>query len=369
MRVALVSFFRDPADRPPRELLAAWRQIPAIAVAIRRAGAEVTVVLAAAQDHVADAEGVTYRFTRVRSAGRYTPWRLIRAVRMAAPDVIHVQGLTFPVQTRLLRWTAGAIPVVAQDHGNRPPRGWRVPIYRFGFRALRGVMFTAREQAAPFVAAGVLAADLPVFEVLEGSTDFRPGDQAEARRRTGIAGDPCLVWLGRLDANKDPVTILRAFAAVVAGLPGARLWLCYRAAPLRSEVERAIAEDDRLRGRVHLLGPKPHAEVEWLLRAADGFVQGSHREGSGFALIEALACGTPPIVTDIPSFRRITDGGRVGALVAPGDVDGFARAIRALAGGDRAMARRAARDHFERALTFDAIGEALYAVYTTVCAR
>ena len=50
------------------------------------------------------------------------------------------------------------------------------------------------------------------------------------------------------------------------------------------------------------------------MRAADLFVLGSHREGSGYSLIEALACGLPPIVTDIPSFRSLTGAGVVGAL-------------------------------------------------------
>ena len=42
------------------------------------------------------------------------------------------------------------------------------------------------------------------------------------------------------------------------------------------------------------------ARVEELMRAADIFTLGSHREGSGYALTEALACGLPPVVTDIP---------------------------------------------------------------------
>jgi hypothetical protein len=51
-----------------------------------------------------------------------------------------------------------------------------------------------------------------------------------------------------------------------------------------------------------------------LAAAADLFVSGSQREGSGTALLESLACGLPPIVTDIPSFRMLTCDGRIGAL-------------------------------------------------------
>jgi glycosyltransferase involved in cell wall biosynthesis len=43
-------------------------------------------------------------------------------------------------------------------------------------------------------------------------------------------------------------------------------------------------------------------------------VLGSHYEGSGYALSEALRCGCIPVITDIPSFRMMTDEGRLGAL-------------------------------------------------------
>ena len=64
------------------------------------------------------------------------------------------------------------------------------------------------------------------------------------------------------------------------------------------------------------LGRLPHERLAAYYSAADIFVSGSHREGSGYALIEAMACGAIPCVTDIPSFRAITGG--CGALLAGG---------------------------------------------------
>ena len=51
--------------------------------------------------------------------------------------------------------------------------------------------------------------------------------------------------------------------------------------------------------------------------AADVFISGSHYEGSGYALIEAMSAGLVPIVTDIPSFRSIA--GDCGERWQPGD--------------------------------------------------
>jgi glycosyltransferase involved in cell wall biosynthesis len=80
-------------------------------------------------------------------------------------------------------------------------------------------------------------------------------------------------------------------------------------------------------------------------------------------VIEALACGTVPIVTDIPPLRRITGGGAVGALFPPGDAGAMARMLVDWAGRDRIATRYAARDHFERALSIEALGEELRAAY------
>ncbi|MFL5774102.1 MAG: glycosyltransferase, partial [Flavisolibacter sp.] len=53
--------------------------------------------------------------------------------------------------------------------------------------------------------------------------------------------------------------------------------------------------------------------------AADFYISGSHSEGSGYALVEAMTCGCIPVVTDIPPFRKITDDGQYGLLFQPGD--------------------------------------------------
>ena len=207
---------------------------------------------------------------------------------------------------------------------------------------------------------------LPVFEVLESTSRFTPGDAALARARTGLAGDPCFLWVGRLDDNKDPFTVLEAFSRAAAVLPGARLWMAYGEAPLRRRVERRIREDAVLSPRVRLLGTLPHEQVEWALRAADFLVLGSHREGSGYAVIEALACGTTPLVTEIPSFRRITGEGAHGALSPPGDAGAMAAAMVDWAGRDRGALRREARRHFERSLSSGAMGGQLFHAYRSV---
>lgn len=367
-----VSTWRDPRRRGAAELLRAWTALGAVARAAARAGAEVTVVHAGWRDEEVVDDGIRYRFVAEPSAVPHTvsrrlPRRLAAAVAAERPNVIHLQGLGFPLATRLL--SASGTPVLVQDHSGRPPAGWRRRLHRWGLARIAGAAFAAREQARPFVHAGVLRPDLPVFEVQESTSEFTPGDVAQARRSTGIHGDPCLLWVGRLDANKDPLTVLDALAAAIPRIPGARLWMCHAEAPLEPAVRRRIASDPALAERVHLLGRVPHERVQELCRAADFLVLASHFEASCYAVLEAVACGAAPLVTDIPALRRMTRGGAVGGLFPPGDAAALARLMVEAAGWPRVETRRAVRAHFDRHLSLDALGAELAAAYAGVAGR
>lgn len=376
MRVVQINVFADREDRAPGVLLDAWTGLTAPAEAAAAAGLDVTVLQAAGAEATLERNGATYGFVREQEPSRLRrrlglwayplPRRLAAAASALDPAVIHFHGLAFPRHVRYLRRALPSAALLAQDQADAPAPWWLRPLARHGLAAADGVLFTARAQADPFVAAGVLGRETSVFEVPESSSDFNPGDVAAAREATGLRGDPCLLWLGHLDRNKDPLMMLEALARTVPRLPDARLWCVYRSAPLLDEVQRRIAGDDRLRERVHLLGERSRTEVELLLRAADFLVQGSHREGSGYAVIEALACGTTPVVTDIPSFRMLTGGGSAGALSPPGDAGAMAASLLDWAGRDRAALRVRARAHFEAELSIAAIGRRLRAAYEVV---
>jgi len=366
-------FLDRVAPSPDARLAGGWHDFGRIAAATRRAGVQVTIVQAAWEDAALEVEGVPCCFVRERGdpfrrlpggrTMRRRPQRLLERVAALAPELIHFEGLILPRGVRALAAALPGIPILAQDHGTKCPRGWRRWWCRWGFAPLAGVAFTARSQAQPFVAAGILRPDLPTFEVIEISSAFTPGDQRAARSATGVDGDPALFWAGNLDANKDPLTVLAAVEQVVSDLPNVRLNMCFRHAPLLDAVRARIAAVPALAARVRLRGQVSHAEIETYYRAADFLVQASHAEGSGGALLDALACGTTPLVTDIPSFRRITGAGACGALVPIGGVAALADAIRDWTRRDRSTLRRRAREHFERHLSFDAIGRQLRAAY------
>lgn len=377
IRSVQVSFYSDPEGRDAETLLQVWHTLPGVAGGVARAGVGVTIVQAATRRQTIERDGVTFHFiagsdeSRMRG-GLSLPWNpdpILDCVRSLAPDIVHVHGLQYMGAVWQLARALSGVPVVVQDHGVKLPHGLRRLAWRVACRRLAAAIFVAREQTTAFFDAGVFSADLPVFEVMEGSSPFTPGDRDAARRETGLGGDPCLLWTGHLNSNKDPLAALEAFRLAVPRVPDARLWCCFGNAPLLEAVQARIAGDDVLRERVTLLGRRPHAEMERFFRAADFFLQMSHVEASGYSLIEALSCGTTPLVTDIPSFRRICAGGLAGSLTPVGDARAMAEALVDFAGRDRAMLRRTARAQFEEALSFDAIGRQLRGVYETLLRR
>jgi glycosyltransferase involved in cell wall biosynthesis len=82
--------------------------------------------------------------------------------------------------------------------------------------------------------------------------------------------------------------------------------------------------------RVRLLGPRPHAELPALYGAADALVLASSREGWANVLLEAMACGTPAVASNIPGNPEVVGSPEAGVITRENSPDGFAAAVRAL---------------------------------------
>ena len=376
--VVMVGVDIDPMPQTPVALIRDWDDFGHLEAAAAGDGHfRVSIVQSSWCDERREVDGIPCHFVReskpiVRLPNgrgvRPLPMRLCARIRGLAPDLVHFNGLGFSRELRLLRAFLPKVPVVAQAHTSAMPTGWKRWYFRWGVEGIDAALFCAHAQAQLFKNSRLLPAELPVFEAVEASSLFNSGDQHEAREATGLHGDPCLFWLGNLDANKDPIMVLDAVALAAFALPRLRLYMCFRHDSLLRAVRKRISSNPVLAERVELMGKLPHPAIEAHLRAADFFVQGSHREAAGIGVIEALACGTTPLVTDIPSFRWITDHGRYGALVQPGDSNALARAIVAWSQRTRATLRREARARFESHLSFDAMGRQLRDAYAQIMA-
>jgi len=113
-----------------------------------------------------------------------------------------------------------------------------------------------------------------------------------------------LLFLGRIDPKKGCDLLIEAFAAAFAGSPE---WRLVMAGPdhggWRPELEAAatrLGVADRITWTGSLQG-----DLKWgAFRAADAFVLPSHQENFGVAVVEALACGTPVLISDKVNIWR-----------------------------------------------------------------
>jgi glycosyltransferase involved in cell wall biosynthesis len=375
VKVAQVNCVFDNGFADPDALLERYTTLTGWSEALVAAGAgPVSVVQRFHRSLQLTRNDVAYHFVSDGAPCRLSPWRdspaVARAVAALSPDVAHVNGLEFPMQVRQLRSTLPATSVlVAQNHAGGGGVG-RAPALRLLWRAARqsvdGFLFAAEEHVGAWRRAGVIAGRQPAYVVMPASTTFRPVPRGDARQATGVSGRPAVLWVGRLDANKDPLIVLDGFERALPVLAGATLTMIYGTDELLPDVRRRIESSPALRGRVRLVGEVPHARLPSFYSAADIFIVGSHHEGSGYSLMEACACGAVPAVTDIPTFRVLTADGSLGALWSAGDALDCSRALAQLGQSDLAARRQHVADHFARALSWPAVGRRALDIYSEV---
>lgn len=382
MRIALVNYAYDAEVADPEALLDRYDTLTGWAEALVGAGAR-SVVVAQRFSRDADLErrGVRYALRRDDgppvATGRTEPTALHALLEAERPDIVHVNGLMFPAQLVQLRAALGPTSRIAvQDHAGLAPPGrrwWEVVVrvrrgrLRRGLATADALLFTSREQAVPWRRAGILTSSARVFEVPESSTTLTPVSRDEGREATGIRGHPAALWVGRLTLNKDPLTVLDGVERAAAVVPDLGLAMVFRDDDLLPAVRARIARSAVLSARVQLVGAVPHTRMSAYYSAADLFVLGSHAEGSGYALIEALACGCVPVVTDIPSFRAlVAPVGLCDLLWTPGDAWTLARAFVRCAHLDFTEARREIRARFEAHLSWAAVGRRAMEIYHAV---
>jgi glycosyltransferase involved in cell wall biosynthesis len=132
-----------------------------------------------------------------------------------------------------------------------------------------------------------------------------------------------VLTVGALLPVKRTADLLRALAQLVPDRPGLRAAVAGEGS-LEQELH-ALVRELGLERNVELLGFR--ADVEALYRAARIFVLPSAYEGLSVALLEAMASGTVPVVTDVGELRSFVRDGETGRLVPVGDVDALARVL------------------------------------------
>ena len=194
--------------------------------------------------------------------------------------------------------------------------------------------------------------------------------RGRVRHELGLGEDvTALVCVGAIIGQKAHEVLLDAFGAVQARRPDTVLLLVGDARePDRQRNLMAQAERLGINENVHFLGLR--RDIPDILAASDIFVSASDWEGAPVSLLEAMANGLPPVVTDVGENRRVLQdtGAR---LVPPRDPSALAEALMEMV-ADKGLQMRTADEVRSRALTdygADAWVERLLDLYAERSAR
>ncbi len=205
-------------------------------------------------------------------------------------------------------------------------------------RLLMRSMLRRSASAASVIATVSLASQRDIVELLgidEESIAVLPGaahpscqpapsDVVDAvRARHGLIR-PYVLTVGTLEPRKNLITLLRAFDRLEHDSRGHDLVVVggrgWQDGPLLRALKERLPSQ-----RVRWLGYVPESELAALYTGAELFVYASTLEGFGLPVLEAMACGTPVVASDIPALREV--GADAARYVPAEDEAAFARAI------------------------------------------
>jgi glycosyltransferase involved in cell wall biosynthesis len=268
-------------------------------------------------------------------------WNLSRLLkeRSEALDAVLVAALRYEAYAAIgaLASSRTRVVLLADAVGPGGDVAWQSSA-TFGSRIARRAQGAAAIVATSSVVAGELtAAGYPAKKIvaIPWGVPLPPVQSACIRdaSRQSLAGanhdlvacgtDPVVIAIGPLTRDRGFAHLVKAWKAVAARFPAARLWITGDG-PERERLYQLIGDLD-LRQRAFL--PGIFSDQQELLEAADVFVQPATSAGPTLALAEALATGLPAIATDLPCHREWIEDARTGRLVAPGEARALAAAL------------------------------------------
>jgi teichuronic acid biosynthesis glycosyltransferase TuaC len=250
------------------------------------------------------------------------PWPLSLAAHYAPlralPKVEQWQGMTvhrprFPVVPKIggrfhvAAMTRALLPLVRSIHAEKP-----IDVIDASFFFPDGPVAAnlARALDIPF-SVKARGADIHYWgehRVTRALDRFQPGDREAAKATWQVIG-PAVLCVGALIDRKGQELLIRALPA----LPDVTLLLAGHG-PEAGRYEK-LAGELGVGSRVRLLGSVPHGDLPQLYNAADVMALVSASEGLANAWVEALACGTPLVLSDVGGARELVASEAAGRIV------------------------------------------------------
>lgn len=180
---------------------------------------------------------------------------------------------------------------------------------------------------------------------------FAPIDRDAAREKLGIPERHILLYAGRVEPLKGIDILIRAASLMehIEHKDGLRIIIVGGKLDGDAELDRldTLARELGIRESVTFVGSVPQRRLRTYYSAADAFVLPSHSESFGLAALEAMACGTPVVVSRVGGLKTFVKNGANGYLVPWRCPESFARRLDTLLANPdlrRVMGRAARAD-------------------------
>ena len=252
-------------------------------------------------------------------------------IKNERPDLVHIHGYyTAMFEPLCFLLSSMGVPFVTQHHGT--------PMNRALFLVKRALLPLSLSRASM-----ILSSSTKESETLKSwgvhtpirfqphpldMSAFKPIEKSSAKKSLGYPGNSLLVlFLARFSREKNPHGIIRAFTRVQNKFPKARLVLA-GTGPLLEDAKSLAKE---LSTRADFKGFVDDATRILLFQASDVYVLPSvGQESTPLSLVEALACATPCIASDISGIADILSDKKSGYLIDLGNEDQIAQDLIAL---------------------------------------
>lgn len=222
-------------------------------------------------------------------------------------------------------------------------------------RCVNAYLFSSIEFKNEWVNRGNIRDQSKIHEVMQASSRFYAENADFAKSSKGIDASRVFLWVGRLDMNKDPLTVIDAFIAFLQREPLARLYMIYQTNELLQTVLEKVNKDFKAATAIRLVGKVPYSDLQKWYNSADFIISGSHYEGSGIGVCEAMSCGCIPVLTNIASFRAMTGHGKCGFLYSAGNKEELLAVLLQTKEMNITKEKEKVVAHFDEALSFKAI--------------
>ena len=310
-----------------------------------------------------------YRFFKAKNWYGYLSFKTVVHIKKQKADLLLIEGLIFPVQVIILKFLLGKrIKFLAKHQAENPAAGIKKMFQSWADRYMDAYLFTSFGNASGWLDKNIIAHAGKIFEIPATITAFSKKDKTISKEKTGMLDGLHYLWVGRLNSNKDPLTVLNAFK-IFAAENKATLHLVFQNNDLLNEVKDTIAASDTLRNSVKLHGFIPYNQLESWYSAADFYISASHHEGGCTAILEAMACGCIPVVSNIPASIKMIGNGQFGLSFTAGNADSLRKQLVSSTRINYADFSAKVEKHFAVEYSARAVAEQMFSVCETVLAK